>query len=96
MNYDISTINANKSLLDGIGYVASLTDNNRLFIDKKCTQTIEAFSNYRWDARENLIKEKPVHDEYSHPADAIRYACYSHSYNMDSLSFEIEEEDNAD
>jgi len=94
MNYDISTINANKSVLDGIGYVASLVDNDRLFIDKKCRGCIDAFSNYRWDSRANLIKEKPVHDEHSHPADAIRYACYSHSYNIDT--FELIEEEDAD
>ena len=33
---------------------------------------------YRWDNREGLTKEKPKHDEYSHMADALRYALYSY------------------
>lgn len=85
MNFDISTINAKKSVLDGIGYVASIVDNDRLLVDHKCKHTLESISNYRWDDRPGLIKEKPVHDEYSHIADAMRYAMYSHSYNMETL-----------
>lgn len=85
MNWDISTIKSKKSILDGIGYVSSIIDNNRLFVDSKCVHTIAMLDNYRWDSRENLIKEKPVHDEYSHMADALRYALYSHSYNMDTF-----------
>ena len=83
--YDISTIKAKKSVLDGIGYVSSIIDNDRLFVDPKCVHTIAMLDNYRWDDRENLLKEKPVHDKYSHMADALRYALYSHSYNMASF-----------
>ena len=85
MNFDISTINAKKSVLDGIGYVASIVDNDRLLVDHSCKQALESISNYRWDDRPGLLKEKPVHDEFSHVADALRYAMYSHSYNMESL-----------
>ena len=75
--YDIPTINAKKSLLDGIGYVGSLVDNNRVFVSKNCPRVLQAFDAYRWDQNPNLVKEKPVHDEASHMADAIRYALYS-------------------
>ena len=85
MNYDISTINATKSILDGIGYVASIIDNNRLLVDKKCKHTLEMLDTYVWDTRQGLIKEKPKHDSSSHIADALRYACYTHNYNVDAL-----------
>lgn len=83
--FDITTINAKKSVLDGIGYVASLVDHDRLFIDKKCTNVIDMFENYRWDPREGLLNERPLHNEYSHIADAIRYALYTHSHNLDTI-----------
>ena len=35
-NYDISTINAKKSVLDGIGHVAGIVDNDGLMVDQKC------------------------------------------------------------
>jgi len=79
MEYDICTINANKSILDGIGYVASVIDHNNLLVDSKCTHSIDSLENFRWDTR--VVTEKTYHDEYSHMADAIRYALYSHRFN---------------
>jgi phage terminase large subunit len=75
--YDIPTINAKKSILDGIGYVASLVDTGKLYVNKHCTYVLRSFDAYRWDPNPNLIREKPVHDDSSHMADAIRYALYS-------------------
>lgn len=85
MEYGIATVKAKKSILDGIGYVQSIVDNDRLIVDTKCTHVRKALDNYRWDDREGLLKERPKHDEYSHMADAMRYALYSHSQNMDGL-----------
>ncbi len=85
MNFDISTINANKSVLDGIGYVSSIIEHNRLFVDKKCKHVLDSLDNYVWDNREGLLREKPKHSDYSHIADALRYALYSHSYNVETL-----------
>ena len=85
MNFDISTINAKKSILDGIGYMASIIDNNRLKVDGKCKHTLTMLDTYVWDTREGLLKERPKHDENSHIADALRYACYTHSHNVDAL-----------
>ena len=75
--YDISTINAKKSIVDGIGHVASIVDNNRLIVDHKCVEAIRSLDMYRWDPNHNLIREKPVHDTSCHMADALRYALYS-------------------
>jgi len=38
-NYDISTINAKKSVLDGIGCVATVVDNNQLFVHQGCKES---------------------------------------------------------
>jgi phage terminase large subunit len=76
-NYDITTENAKKSVIDGIGYVASLVDNNKLIVNQSCEEVLRSLDQYRWDPNPNLIKEKPIHDSSSHMADAIRYALYS-------------------
>lgn len=76
-NYGISTINAKKSLLDGIGHVAGIVDNNKLFIEQKCIESQYSIESYQWDPNPNLIREKPKHDRSSHMADAMRYALYS-------------------
>lgn len=75
--YDIPTMNAKKSLLDGIGYIASLADNDKIQVSRNCPEVLRAFDAYRWDPNPNLVKEKPIHDSASHMADAIRYALYS-------------------
>ena len=80
--YDIPTINAKKSILDGIGYVASLADNNKIIVSKHCTEVLKTFDAYRWDPNKNLVKEKPLHDDSSHMADALRYALYSFEGNI--------------
>lgn len=77
-DYDIITTSAKKSVLDGIGYVASLVENDKLFVDPRCEKVLEAFDGYAWDPNPNLIKEKPLHNHASHMADALRYALYSH------------------
>jgi len=76
-NYDISTINAKKSLLDGIAQVATIIDNKKLLVGQDCTHTINALDHYQWDPNPNLVKEKPKHNNASHMADALRYALYS-------------------
>jgi phage terminase large subunit len=76
-NYDISTINAKKSVLDGIGHVAGIVDNNKLFVEQSCRHTLSSLDSYQWDNNPNLVKEKPKHNMASHMADALRYALYS-------------------
>jgi phage terminase large subunit len=76
-NYDISTINAKKSVLDGIAHVAAIVDNNNLLVDQRCLETLSALDQYQWDPNPNLAREKPKHNRASHMADALRYALYS-------------------
>jgi len=76
-NFDISTINAKKSLTDGIGHIASIIDNSNLIVDQRCEHTLRCLDQYQWDPNPNLVREKPKHNFASHMADALRYGIYS-------------------
>ena len=76
-NYDISTLNAKKSVLDGIGHVGGIVDNDKLMVHQKCAESLICLDQYQWDPNPNLLREKPKHNYASHMADALRYALYS-------------------
>ena len=76
-NYDITTVNAKKSVLDGIGHVAGIVDNDDLYVNQGCREVLICLDQYQWDPNPNLMKERPKHDGASHMADAIRYALYT-------------------
>lgn len=78
-DYDIPSNLSKKSKDDGIAYCQALVDNDRIVVCSSCTHVIEMLTNYRWDPNPNLIKAKPLHDKYSHVADAFRYALYSYT-----------------
>ena len=84
-NYDITTTNAKKSVLDGIAHVAAIVDNDNLIIDQRCLHSLSALDQYQWDPNPNLAREKPKHNMASHMADALRYAIYS--FETSSSSF---------
>lgn len=77
--YDIGTIRGKKQVLEGIAYVQTIVETGRLKVTPNCTHTLGMLDQYRWDTRETLTTEKPKHDEYSHIADAIRYALYTYT-----------------
>lgn len=84
-NYDITTINAKKSVLDGIGHVSGIVDNDKLIVDQRCKETLICLDQYQWDPNPNLLKEKPKHTHASHMADALRYALYSFETSVTSF-----------
>lgn len=75
--YDISTTKAKKDVLPGIAYVQTLVEQGKLKIAPHCEHSLAVMDQYRWDTKESLQREKPLHDQYSHMADAIRYALYT-------------------
>lgn len=83
--YNIATNNANKSKLDGIAYCQNIVENNRLIVDPSCKHLLASLDQYRWDNNAVLIKERPKHDEFSHMADALRYAMYSFTTSISSV-----------
>jgi len=81
-SYDISTIPAKKSIIDGISAVSAIVDNNRLIVDQRCHHVLSCLDAYQWDPNPNLIREKTKHNDASHMADALRYALYSFTTTM--------------
>lgn len=77
--YDIATIKGKKDVLPGIAYVQTLVEQGRIYVDPRCRNVTEMFDQYQWDKKEGLQQEKPLHDKYSHIADAVRYALYSYT-----------------
>jgi len=63
-------------LLDGIEFVKQKLPIIRID-ERKCKDLIKALSNYRqeWDSTRKQYKMIPLHDEWSHGADAFRYMC---------------------
>ena len=84
-NYDITTINAKKSVLDGIGHVAGIVDNDKLIVHQSCKESLLCLDQYQWDPNPNLLREKPKHNMASHMADALRYALYSFETSVTSF-----------
>lgn len=82
-DYGISTMNAKKSVLDGISHVSALIDHNELIVDQKCVQILKSLEAYQWDS--GNLKERPLHNWASHMADAIRYGLYSHVNSVGSF-----------
>lgn len=84
-NYEIATTRSKKDVLPGIAYVQTLIEKGRLLVDPSCEKVLAMFDQYRWDpgtgdkASKAIVKEKPLHDKYSHMADAVRYALYTYT-----------------
>lgn len=85
MEHDLATTNANKSVLDGIAHVQMIIEQNRLIVDPRCENLLQSLDQYRWNTDQNLIKPKAIHDEYSHMADALRYALYTYQVSIGTV-----------
>ena len=77
--YDIATIKAKKSVLDGIASVQTLADQGRIKVSPHCENVLYMFDQYRWDQKDGLVRERPEHGIASHCADALRYAIYTYT-----------------
>ena len=68
----------------------------RFWIDEsKCSRLIKCIENYRkeFDVNHGIYKSKPVHDEYSHGADALRYAAIAIKTHIDSAKSGISDDE---
>lgn len=75
--YDIATIKGKKDKLPGIKFVQNLIEKNKIKVAPHCLHTLAMLDQYKWEDGENRKKEDTVHDQFSHMADALRYALYS-------------------
>ena len=75
------------SIEDGIEAVRSTF--SRLWIDERnCNGLIKAIENYRqeYDSKKRVYKPRPLHNQFSNYADALRYLCISLDKTKDGLS----------
>lgn len=76
-------------IIDGIETV--WTHFPKFWIDEhKCRSLVDSLENYRreWDDTRNVYKNKPLHNQFSHYADALRYLCVSLHKTKKGLSSE--------
>jgi len=62
-------------VVEGIELVRAWME--KMYVDSSLTYIINTFINYskQWDDKLGVWKDKPLHNEWSNPADAIRYMC---------------------
>lgn len=77
--YNIATIKAKKQVLEGIAYLQTIISQGRLLVAPHCVNTLLMLDQYQWDTSNTLQRERPVHDNTSHIADALRYALYTYT-----------------
>lgn len=68
---------ARNDVLDGIRFVASLLNQEKIVFAASCAKTILEFSSYIWDIKaSDKGEDKPV-KQHDHAMDAVRYFCYT-------------------
>ena len=71
---------ARNDVLDGIRYVGTLLNLQKIFFHSNCKNTIKEFSSYVWDSKAcERGEDKPI-KQYDHAMDAVRYFCYTIIY----------------
>ena len=77
---------ARNDVLDGIRFVATMLLQNKIAFSAECTQTIEEFNSYIWDAKATEKGEDKPIKQHDHAMDAVRYFCYTILYKRDGIS----------
>ncbi|MDU0940085.1 MAG: terminase large subunit, partial [Clostridiales bacterium] len=71
---------AKNDVLDGIRFVSTLLNKNKIEISDLCENTIREFSEYVWDEKAaDRGEDKPI-KQYDHAMEAFRYSCYTILY----------------
>jgi hypothetical protein len=81
------TVARNIPIMDGIEVVRSTL--GHIYIDKtRCKQLIRAIENYRqeFDPKKKVYSRTPLHNEFSHANDALRYLCISLPRTSDRMT----------
>ncbi len=68
---------AENDVLDGIRYVSSLLNEEKILVHESCKHTIKEFASYIWDVKAaEHGEDKPV-KQWDHCLDALRYMCFT-------------------
>ena len=71
---------ARNDVLDGIRFVGTLLNLEKIHFHKKCVNTIKEFSSYVWDEKAcERGEDKPI-KQHDHAMDATRYFCFTIIY----------------
>lgn len=68
---------ARNDVLDGIRFVASMLNQERIAFAESCVNTILEFNSYIWDAKASEKGEDKPIKQHDHAMDAVRYFCYT-------------------
>lgn len=68
---------ADNDVRDGISAVSTALSTGRLFIHKRCVNTIREFYAYTWDPKAQKRGEDKPMKQFDHAMDALRYPIYS-------------------
>lgn len=68
---------AKNDVIDGIRFVGSLLNEEKIQFSKECVNTLKEFNSYIWDVKAtDRGEDKPVKTN-DHAMDAVRYFCYT-------------------
>ncbi|WP_330586936.1 hypothetical protein [Aminipila terrae] len=77
---------ARNDVLDGIRFVASMLNQEKICFSAECVNTILEFSSYIWDIKAcERGEDKPI-KQHDHAMDAVRYFCYTILYKGNGIS----------
>lgn len=68
---------AKNDVLDGIRYVATMLNQEKIAFSGECINTILEFNSYIWDAKASERGEDKPIKQHDHAMDAVRYFCYT-------------------
>lgn len=68
---------AKNDVLDGIRFVASLLNQEKIAVSDQCPNMIKEFGSYIWDQKASEHGEDKPIKQHDHAMDALRYFCYT-------------------
>lgn len=78
---------AKNEVLDGIRFVATLLNQEKIVFAECCVNTIKEFNSYIWDKKAcERGEDKPI-KQHDHCLDATRYFCYTIIFKGNGITF---------
>ncbi|MHB8063523.1 MAG: PBSX family phage terminase large subunit [Ruminiclostridium sp.] len=77
---------AKNDVLDGIRYVATMLNQEKIAFSEDCKNTILEFNSYIWDVKASERGEDKPIKQHDHAMDAVRYFCYTVLFKGNGVS----------
>ncbi len=68
---------ARNNVLEGIRFVGTLLNLNKIAVHEDCKNTLKEFHSYVWDEKASLHGEDKPMKQHDHAMDALRYFCFT-------------------